>query len=453
MTHFTGVVYRPSDDGYEQARCAAVWNGLKPNRFPAVIVVAANQDDVVNAVALAREEGLTVGIRSGGHSWVGNAVRDGGLLLDLSRLTAVNIDPQATTAVIEPAVHGSDLNNALAEHGLYFPVGSCPTVAVAGFILGGGFGLNGNVVGPAAFSLQAVDVVTADGRLLHATDEENADILWAARGSGPGFFAVVTRLYLQLHRRPALVASTMQVHPITAYDELLPWLFETSAQMAQAGQPLPLITIGANPTAPEADDPVIVMSAMALADDLDEARALLAPLENAPGLSAALHHQPVRESSTDEMYAGLDLQYPEGYRYLADSLWLTEPITGEFLNDARQIIATLPTSRSIVWFIPWGPRTHPNAAFSLQSSMSFQIYAVYDDPADDQLMRNWHNDALASIDRYTLGGGMVNDSNLFAHPMAVLSPDNAARLETLRATYDPDGRFYSYPTPLPPARL
>jgi FAD/FMN-containing dehydrogenase len=166
------MVYERGDSGYEQARLAAVWNERKPDRHPAAILVAADEDDVVRAVGLARERGWTIGIRSGGHSWVGNGVRDGGLLLDLSRLDTVTVDAGAGVAAVGPAAKGPALNEALLPHGLFFPTGHAPTVGIGGFILGGGYGWNSRALGPACLSIRAIDVVLPDGRLVHADDDQ-----------------------------------------------------------------------------------------------------------------------------------------------------------------------------------------------------------------------------------------------------------------------------------------
>lgn len=131
-------VVRRGEERYEQARLDAVWNERKPTRHPDVIVLAEDERDVVAAVRLARREGMTVGIRSGGHSWVGNGVRDGGMLLDLSRLRDITVDPEQRTATVQPAVKGPELLQLLEPHGLFFPTGHAPTVGLGGFILGGG---------------------------------------------------------------------------------------------------------------------------------------------------------------------------------------------------------------------------------------------------------------------------------------------------------------------------
>ena len=448
MSDFDGAVFRPADAGYEEARCAAVWNTIKPKRYPAVIVVAGTRADVPRAVALAQEEELSIGVRSGGHSWDGNAIRDGGLLLDLSQLKAIDIDPQARTAVVECGVLSGELTEALAGHGLYFPTGHCPTVGVGGYILGGGFGLNSGRVGLAAFNLRAVDVVTADGEMLHATDDQHADILWAVRGSGPGFFAAVTRVHLTLQPLPGVVAGTVQIHPFSAYDELLPWFSEATASLEPGPRPL---LVGAKSPIPDHDETVLIVTAYVFADDLDHARTLMAPLETAPGLDRAILHQPPYASSIGEQYALIDQQYPQGLRYLGDNGWVRSPHTSDLWRDAKPIFETLPSARSAIWFIPWQPQTHPNAAFSLQSEMTVAVFAAYDDSADDERMLAWHADALARVDAHLIGG-TANDSNLFVRPMAVMTPDDAARLEALRRTYDPHGRFDGYPSTLPQAR-
>ena len=451
VTGFEGSLYRRADAGYEQARAAAVWNGKKPRRTPEVIAVANTRADIPRAIALARDESLSIGIRSGGHSWVGNALRDGGLLLDLSRLKDIQVNPDARTAIVEPGVHVRELVAALARHDLYFPTGHCPTVGLAGFLLGGGAGLNSYVVGPAAYSMSAVDVVTAQGESLHASDTEHTDIMWAARGSGPGFFAAVSQMHLDLRPAPGVVAWTMQVHPLSAYDKLIPWYMGVTEQLQETGCPALLIASG-NPLA-GTEDPVLTLVSYVFADDLADAEARLAPLSSAPDLSSALLRQSAQPTSVEDLLNLFDLLYPEGYRYLSDNVWLADAKDSTLWRATRSIIDSLPTARSSVWLIPGTRRTHPNAAFSLTAEMSLQVYAVYDDSADDSRMSAWHSTSMESIENFSIGGGYVGDSNLFDHPMAILDPPSAKRLEALRAQYDPDGRFYSYPHELPMARV
>src|SRR5439155_5190682 len=143
-----------------------------------------------------RSRGLRISIRSGGHSWIGASLRDGGLLIDLSHLNSVSIDPAGRTAVVGPAIRNVELMAALAPYGLAFPAGHCPTVGVGGFLLGGGQGWNQGVWGPACLSVQAIDLVNAEGELITADARQNAELLWLARGVGPGFPGVILRYHL-----------------------------------------------------------------------------------------------------------------------------------------------------------------------------------------------------------------------------------------------------------------
>ena len=426
----------------------AVWNSFKPRRRPAVAVVAGSVGDVPRAIELARSEGLSIGVRAGGHSWSGNAVRDGGLLLDLSRLTAIELDLDANVAIVEAGVRGNALTAALAAHGRYFPSGHCPTVGLCGFTLGGGFGFNSRVIGPAAFSLRAIDVVLADGSIVHATDEEHSEILWAARGSGPGFFAAVTRMHLDIRPLPGVVAASVQIYPLEVYDDLLPWYAQAVATISPKVNP---VMIAAHIPAPDPEETRLMVASYAFADDMGEATGLLDPLATAPCIDRAVVNAPPHPSSIDAQYALLDQLYPAGHRYLTDNLWV-QPLADRLWHDAKPIFETLPSQRSHVVLAPWVPQQRANAAFGLQTAMSFHVYAVYDEPADDDAMLRWHADALARIEPHSVRGGKVNDSNLFVRPMAVMRSDAAVRLEDLRRRYDPDGRFDSYPTPLPSAR-
>src|SRR5215216_4782995 len=217
------IVWR-NDTGYEQARRSAVSNGRKPDRFPDVIVRARTDDDVVAAIKLAKKYGLKIGIRSGGHSWAASFLRDGGMLLDLSQMKGFSVDVSARTATVQPALKGADLNRALLRDRLFFPSGHCMGVSLGGFLLQGGFGWNSRLWGPACCSILGMDIVTADGELVQASESQNADLFWAARGSGPGFFGVVTRFHLSLQTRPQTIMKSDYVYPIEVLEDVLFWI-------------------------------------------------------------------------------------------------------------------------------------------------------------------------------------------------------------------------------------
>ena len=181
------------------------WNQLRPERYPDVIVQVANDRDVVEAIKFARENELKVAVRGGGHAWCGTPLRNGGILIDLSRLSEVKIDSAARTAAIQPFISNRDLMRVLEPHRLAFPVGHCPQVKASGYLLSGGIAWNGSQWGHACLSVTAVEMVTAEGRLITANAEQNQDLFWAARGAGAGMFAVATRFHLKLYLRPQAI--------------------------------------------------------------------------------------------------------------------------------------------------------------------------------------------------------------------------------------------------------
>ena len=223
QSRIEGKVTTATDAEYENLRRGMSWNQLTPTRYPQLVVQVATEHDVVEAVRFARAHGMKVAVRGGGHSWVGFSLRDGGLLIDLGRLKQLSIDPEARTAAIQPAVTGRELNRQLAAHGLAFPVGHGPTVPLSGYLLNGGLGWNFNRWGPACFSVEAAKVVMADGSLVVANREQHADLLWAVRGAGPGFFGVVTQYLLKLYTAPRAITSSTYFYPLERIEEVGTW--------------------------------------------------------------------------------------------------------------------------------------------------------------------------------------------------------------------------------------
>lgn len=432
------TVLRRGDAGYEKARLGAIWNGRKPNRFPEAIVLAEHADDVVDAVRLARARGWSIGVRSGGHSWSGNAIRDGGLLLDVSGLNDFAIDAENRTASVGPGTRGADLQKALNERDLYFPTGTCRSVAIAGYTLGGGASFTGKKDGPAAHYLRAVDVVTADGEFLHADDDSHPDLIWAARGGGPNFFAAVTRLYLDLQPLPGAMYTALYVYPVEVIDEFLAWSVEllpsTPAQVAE-------MWMAIASWLPHYDGTTLVQFPIVFASDADEALRLLTPFERSPLLEHAVAHQAPHPWTFPEGYALLDQLYVEGNRYRSDALWMDAHAEG-FQEATKDVIVSLPNRWSHVLWAPAGPIHHPNASYSMHSEVSVHPYGVCQDPAEDEVVLAYVEQSMQRLLPYSIGGGKVNDCDLTAFRKDILSGQNAARLEQIRAKYDPDRRFH-----------
>ena len=189
-----GRVLTPSDSGYEDAR--QIWNAMIDRR-PAAIVQCADADDVPQAIAFARKNELEISIRGAGHNIAGNALCDDGLMIDFSNMKNVRVEAEKRRAYVEPGATLADLDEAVQRHGLATPVGINSTTGIGGLTLGGGFGWLTRKYGMTIDNLISVDVVTADGKKLHANEVENADLFWALRGGG-GNFGVVTQFEFRL---------------------------------------------------------------------------------------------------------------------------------------------------------------------------------------------------------------------------------------------------------------
>src|SRR5512139_3622212 len=206
-----GPLLFPGDDGYDTAR--TVWNAMIDRR-PALAVHCTGVNDIKLAVDFARAHGLMPSVKGGGHNIAGNAVCDGGLLIDLSGMRSVRIDPEARIAHVEPGATLGDFDSEAQAFGLATPLGINSTTGVAGLTLGAGFGWFSRKHGMTIDNLLAVDVVLADGRFVQASEKENSDLFWALRG-GSGNFGIVTRFEFRLHPLGPDVLSGLIVFPLS----------------------------------------------------------------------------------------------------------------------------------------------------------------------------------------------------------------------------------------------
>ena len=213
-----GTVCLPGDPGYDTAR--SVWNAMIDRR-PAMIIQAAGAVDVIQSVNFARNHGSTLAVRGGGHNIAGNAVCNAGIMLDLSRMRSVHVDPVARHARVEGGALLGDVDKETQAFGLTVPVGINSTTGIAGLTLGGGFGWTSRKLGLSIDSLVSVDVVTADGRLRRADFAQNPDLYWAVRGGG-GNFGVATSFEFKLHELGPQVVAGLLVHPLGAAPALIP---------------------------------------------------------------------------------------------------------------------------------------------------------------------------------------------------------------------------------------
>lgn len=430
-----------NDDGYERARAQTVWNARTPQRYPDLVVQATDVDDVVATVRYAAEHDLQIGIRSGGHSWAGNHVRDGGVLLDMHDINQCEIDADAGTAVVGPGMGGSVLAGILGEQGLFFPAGHCRGVCIGGYLLQGGYGWNSRVLGPACESVIGLDVVTADGEKLHIDADHHPDLYWAARGSGPGFFAVVTAFHLKLYKQPAVIGSSLYVYPMELAEEIYPWARSISAEVDRKVE----LQIAASRSVPGLglDTPGIVFASPVFADSEQEAIDALALLETCPVREAAIAAVPYAPADMDTWYAGVMSNYPDNHRYAADNIW-TSASADELMPGITRILETMPPHPSHFLWLNWGPSPQrQDMAYSLEDEIYLALYGVWENPADDEKYGDWARSNMAAME-HLQSGIQLADENLGNRPAPFATPEAMEKLDRVRAEYDPNGRFHSW---------
>ena len=435
-----GQVITRGAPGFDAALLGTSFNAQDPGRRPDLIIQANDVDDVVAALKRAREEGLKVGICSGGHSWAQNHIRDGGLMLDLSRLNSIAIDESNGVAVIGPGCLAGELNAALAKRRLVFPVAHAWTVGMGGFLLQGGFGWNSRASGLACQNVMAIDVVLADGSLVHASETENPDLLWAARGAGPGFFGVVVAFHLKVRPRPRFVGLKVQVFRIRHLETVLSWAdrigpdvpSEVEFQMVFNRK---AFGIGAHG---------IEVMAPVLSDSWKAARDAVAFIEASPVRRLASLSLPLVPMSLNFMMkTGEKTLFLADTRWTADSMWMNGPID-PLLPALRQIADSQPAAPSHALWLNWnGPASRPDMAFSLEARTYLALYGGLKGRDASAADETWATDHMKALSAHSVGIQLA-DENLGRRPAPFMAPANLARLDALRARHDPEGRFNPY---------
>lgn len=441
-----------ADAGYEATRRRMVWNDRIPQRFPDVIVTVASDTDVIEAVKLARSRGLRISIRAGGHSWIATSLRDGGMLIDLSRLNGVAIDAASRTATAQPAIKNTELVAALEPHRLAFPAGHCPTVAVGGYLLAGGQGWNQGNWGIACKNVLAIDLVNADGELITADAQHNPELLWAARGGGPGFPGIILRYHLRLFPRPKVIMQSIHVYPLELVEPVTRWLSEVVPSLPSSVEQLLLMALpppGAAGQLPSPRQRYLTLWPLAYGDSATETAAALAPLETCPVIARALVRQVNTSVSWDDLFAIEGAVFPEGHRYDVGIIWSDADPT-PVLSGLRDRLAQAPSLKTeILVAVTPPPTIDPSArdmAYSMAAPLYIGCYSVWDDPADDGANERWHHETLKSLEPITRGHYM-GETDLLASPTRAadsLAPGVWERLQAVRRRYDPEGLFYGH---------
>ena len=437
-----GTLSLPGDPGYDTAR--TIWNAMIDRR-PALIVRAAGAADVIAAITFAATQGLTLAVRAGGHNIAGNAVGDGGLMIDLTAMKSVRIDPVAKTARVEPGVTLGEFDREAQAFGLATPLGINSTTGVAGLTLGGGFGWLSRKYGLTIDNLLSADVVTADGTLLHASEKENPDLFWAIRGGG-GNFGVVTSFEYRLHAIGPTVLSGLIVHPFAQAAELLDAYRKF---VAKAPEELTcwVVMRKAPPLAflpAEWHGKEVVVFAVCWCGDLEKGQKAIAPLQ-AIG-------KPIADVIGPNPLAGWQTAFDPLLAPGARNYWKSHDFL-ELSDASIQIIVDairrLPTAECEAFIghlggavnqVPAKATAYPHrdVVFVLN------VHTRWREAAEDKTCIAWARDLFDQLTPHATGGVYVNfmPEDEAQRVSAGAYGPNFDRLATLKAKYDPKNLFH-----------
>jgi FAD/FMN-containing dehydrogenase len=432
-----GKITFKGEERYEAYRQAAVWNARKPNRYPRAIVMAESIDDVCAAVRLAKRKGWQIGARSGGHSWVAPHIRDNAILVNLTRMKELSVDPTTRIATVSPAWQGQAFNKVLRDqYDLMFPSGHCYGIGLGGFILAGGHGWNSRLWGPACAQLIALDLVNADGELVHASESENSEYLWAARGGGAGFPGVAVRFFLKTYPRPHFMKFSTYTFPEETLEEVLTWFGDIQGNLPkymEANLRGMLIE----------GKPFINIVGNALAYTEAECDSALDLLESCPASNKVTASQRKVATIFPGESESPNTLSPTGARYVCDGAW-SNASPAEIIRRTRPFYSDFPSKESWYLWLGWGEvQSLPDMAYSLQGHSYLSPNAVWYDPSDDAKCEEW---ALRTIDavRDIAVGGQMNDDNMAVNKLPYLSGSASAKLKTIQRKYDPQHRFVGF---------
>ncbi len=440
-TEMRGPLVRPGDETYDAAR--AVWNGMIDRR-PLLIARCVDVADVQAAVNFGRDAGLPVAVRGGGHNIAGTGVCDDGLVIDLSQMNGVTVDPKARTARVQGGSLLGDMDRATQAHGLAAPGGVVSTTGVAGLTLGGGFGWLSRLHGLAADNLLAVEMVTADGTRVTASADENAELFWAVRGGGANF-GVVTVFTFRLHPVGPEVLFGPTVYRLDDAVEVLRHYAQFAASAPRnccvwadllTAPPLPFIP-------DEYHGTKILTLMQCYAGDLSEGERVLAPLRG--------FGQPIADIVGPMPVTAAQSLLDETYAHGARNYWTSRnmsALSDGMIDGLVSLAGTMPTPQSDILIsqlggaindVPVDATAYPHRDVAFVASPG----ARWTDPAQDDVCLAWIEDCRRVLAAHGTGGAYVN---FIAEP-AGRERDaygaNYARLAELKKKYDPGNLFRS----------
>jgi FAD/FMN-containing dehydrogenase len=440
-TSLRGPLLRPDDDGYDEAR--AIWNGMI-DKHPALIARCTGTADVAAAVTFAREHDLPLSVRGGGHNIAGTAVCDDGLMIDLSQMNGVHVDPQARTVRAQGGALWGDVDHETQQFGLAVPSGFVSSTGIAGLTLGGGFGWLARKHGLTCDNLRSVEIVTADGQVRTASTEQNADLFWGVCGGG-GNFGVVTSFEYQLQPLGPTVLAGLMVYPFEQAREVLKFFQQFTAS---APEELGALAVLRNaPPAPflpqEVHGKPIAAIFVCYAGSVEAGQRVVQPLKE--------FGTPIVDKIMPKPYTAqqqiLDATAPHGRRYY----WKSEYLPGISDEAIDTCIAhapdeTKPYSAALLFQLGGAISridANANAAAHRDAAYVLNIQAAWDAPEETDRYTTWAREFWEAMQPYSTGGVYVNflSDDEGGDRVRAAYGDRYSRLVALKNQYDPTNLF------------
>ncbi len=439
---FEGEVLGPDDPGYEGAR--KIWNGMIDRR-PAVIARCRSSADVVAAIRFGRIEGLTLAVRSGGHGVAGYAICDGGLVIDLSPMRAIRVDPERRVASAEGGVLWGEFDAATQAHALATTGGVVTHTGIAGLTLGGGIGWLMRKHGLSCDNLLGVELVTADGEIVRADEKENTDLLWAVRGGG-GNFGVVTSFEYLLHPLEPTVLAGLILHPASSAVQALRFYRDFIADAPdELAVYLSLRTAPALPIIPaHLQGKPVVGFVVCYAGAVAEGERVLQPLRRfgPPAADLLAPKAYMTHQST------FDPTVPHGMHYYWKSHYLA-PLSDSAIGALVEHAWTKrsPHSYTIVFHMGGAVRRVADMATAFtgrDAEHAININAEWLGPDDPNQDTGWAQKMFAAMQPFGTGGVYVNflGNEGEERVRSAYGAEKYEQLARLKATYDPENVFH-----------
>jgi FAD/FMN-containing dehydrogenase len=436
-----GSVLMTDDPGYEEAR--QIWNAMIDRR-PAMIVQCADADDVPSAIAFARRNKLEISIRGAGHNIAGNALCNGGLTIDFSKMKNVRVDREKRRAYVEPGATLADLDEATQRYGLATPVGINSTTGIAGLTLGGGFGWLTRNYGMTVDHLVSVDLVTAEGRKIRASETDNPDLFWALRGGG-GNFGVVTRFEFQLFPVGPEIFAGLIVFPFSQAKQVL---YKYREFVKSAPEELNVwVVLRKAPPLPFLPEKIhgneVVVLPVFYSGAVKDAEKLIAPLRafgNAHGEHLGVQPYVAWQKAFDPLLTPGARNYWKSHNF-------TELADGA-LDAVIAFAGKLPSPQCEIFIgqIAGAPNRIASTAMAYghrDAKFVLNVHGRWDEAKDDQKCIVWAREFFTASAPYASAGAYVNFMTGEEGDRVVNAyGENYDRLAQIKKRYDPDNIFH-----------